>query len=203
MYIDRKSVADLQAALAAASTDEGSAAAVVAAARRALETANADDFDHLVARIGAMGEALRDEDGSNEREHDTAYAVFEAAQALAPELAPKDTTAARCTSCGWCGEAIPPDTDYYEARGRQCCEQCRAAADRHGTPYSVKRSGRETNFTDTVTLYERVDRDGEGEGIYLSVENAWRKTEPGEKVAEAVYTLTDHVELVRPGGPRH
>ena len=202
MYIDRKRVADLEAAIAEAGAESGGNAAVITAARRALETANTQDLDDLVDHIREMGEALTDEDGSNEREHDTAYAVFEAAQLLAPELTPKDATKNEVASCGWCEGAILPESDYFEAGGLQCCERCRTAADRHGTPYAVERTGRETNFTDTVTLYERVDRDGEGQGIYLDVEDAWRETEGGEQVAEAVYALTDHMKLVRPGGPR-
>ena len=202
MYIDRRKVAELEAAIAAADTESRGDSAVIAAARRALETTNTQDFDHLIGRIGEMGETLRDEDGSNDREHDTAYAVFEAAQALAPELTPKEAAKSTLASCGWCGNAIQPDTDYYEAGGLQCCEECRAAADRHKLPYWVERVGRETNFTDVVTLYERVDRDGEGEGIYLDVDDAWRETERGQKVAEATYELTDRVKLVRADRPR-
>lgn len=37
------------------------------------------DFDRLIERIRDMGAVLVDEDGSNDREHDAAYAVFEAA----------------------------------------------------------------------------------------------------------------------------
>ena len=202
MYIDRRRVADLEAAITDAGAESGGNAAVITAARRALETANTHDFDDLVDHIREMGEALTDEDGSNEREHDTAYAVFEAAQLLAPELRPKDATKNEVASCGWCEGTILPESDYFEAGGLQCCKRCRAAADRHGTPYAVERTGRETNFTDTVTLYERVDRDGEGQGIYLDVEDAWRETDEGEQVAEAVYALTDHMKLVRAGGPQ-
>ena len=53
-----------------------------------------------------------------------------------------------------------------------------------------------------MTLYERVDRDGDGEGIYLDVDDAWRETERGEKVAEAVYALSDGAGLVPRGGPK-
>ena len=200
MYIDKTRAGELEAALAAAERGEGGAAAVAAAARRALASTNGEDFDHLVARIAEMGEALTDEDGSNDREHDTAYEVFEAAQALVPQLAARNSTVSSGTCCEWCGEAIPADAPYYEANGRQCCEPCRAAADRNGTPYAVDRTGRESNFTNTVTLYERVDREGNGEGFYLDLEDAWRETKQNEKVAEGVYTLTDKVRLVPPGG---
>ena len=176
MYIDKTALKELERALTAAGTGKGDGAAVAAAARRALATANGEDFEQLIARIGEMGEALTDEDGSNNREHDTAYAVFEAAQALAPELAARRAPAASKTSCEWCGDPIPADAPYYDVDERQCCEPCRAAADRNGTPYAVDRTGRETNFTDTVTLYERVDRDGDGEGIYLDVDDAGCRT---------------------------
>ena len=98
-----------------------------------------------------MGKVLTDEDGSNDREHDTAYAVFEAAQVLAPELATEKTPKAKGSDCLWYGDAIPADAPYYDVDGRECCERCRAAADRHGTPYCTERTDRETNFTDTVT----------------------------------------------------
>ncbi|MCY4634898.1 MAG: hypothetical protein OXG04_10420 [Acidobacteria bacterium] len=54
-----------------------------------------------------------------------------------------------------------------------------------------------------MTLYERVDRDGNGEDVYLDAENAWRETERSEKVAEAVYTLSGRPRLVRPGGTKN
>ena len=149
-----------------------------------------------------MGKALTDEDVSKEREHDTAHGVLEAAQALVPELVANESQNDAGTECLWCGDGRPADTPYYDVDGRQCCEPCQAAANRHGAPFGTERTSRETNFTDTLALYERVDRDGVGEGIYLDMEDAWRETKPGEKVACAVYRISETGTLVRPGGPR-
>ena len=44
------------------------------------ERANVEEFAGLLERIRETGHVLQDEDGSNDQEHDAAYAVFEAAK---------------------------------------------------------------------------------------------------------------------------
>ena len=51
-----------------------------AAAQYVSERANVEEFADLLERIREMGRILQDEDGSNDQEHDAAYAVFEAAE---------------------------------------------------------------------------------------------------------------------------
>ena len=120
------------------------------------------------------------------------------AQIHAAEQANHEERVATMAKCGWCRADIPPDADYHEAAEVQCCEDCRAAADKDedGTPYNLKRVGRETNFTDLVTLYERVNRDGDAEGFYLDEDDAQEERQPGERIAGAVYCITDDVKLV-------
>ena len=76
-------------------------------------------FEELVSRIQEMGEALTEEDGSNEREHDYAYAVFEAAQALAPEIAAIVDKKPKGIACNWCDETIAPAATRVDHRRRR------------------------------------------------------------------------------------
>ena len=48
--------------------------------------------------------------------------------------------------------------------------------------------GRETNFTDTVTLYEIVDpEDGTGRGMFYTPQAAKAEAEPDELIAQQTY----------------
>ena len=48
---------------------------------------------------------------------------------------------------------------------------------------------------DVVTLYERIDRFGNGEDCYLALNDGAAELEPGQKIAFAAYTITDNVGL--------
>ena len=56
--------------------------------------------------------------------------------------------------------------------------------------------GRETNFTDTATLYEVVHPDGSGHGRYATQEEAEKHARPTDHIAEAAYGLSDDVHYV-------
>ena len=49
--------------------------------------------------------------------------------------------------------------------------------------------GRETNFTDTVTLYELINPEdgGTGRGLFYTPDAADKEAEPGEVVAQQAY----------------
>ena len=55
---------------------------------------------------------------------------------------------------------------------------------------------RETNFTDTVTVYEVVHPDGSGHGRYNTQEEAEKHARPADHIAEAVYGLSNDVHYV-------
>ena len=55
------------------------------------------DFDHLIDRIRGMGRVLVAEDGTNDQEHDAAYAVFEAAAPFLNECSECDGRDARAS----------------------------------------------------------------------------------------------------------
>ncbi|MCY4507869.1 MAG: hypothetical protein OXG35_13050 [Acidobacteria bacterium] len=59
-------------------------------------------------------------------------------------------------------------------------------------------AGRETNFTDTLTIYEIVNRDdGTGRGMFLTAHAADAERDPGtELIASATYTLAKAPEYV-------
>ena len=67
------------------------------------------------------------------------------------------------------------------------------APEPNGSRPDLDEVGRETNFTDTASLYEIVHPDGSGHGLYTTREQAASEARPQDLVAEALYTRCDQV----------
>ena len=80
--MDGIALAGLHNALIAVEQDDSDDAweNLKAAARHVNSEAKVEEFGDLLERIREMGEILEEEDGSNDEEHDAAYAVFETAE---------------------------------------------------------------------------------------------------------------------------